>query len=197
MPEMEMTRLSAEPVEERNPPSIAAGSAPIEYLFGAPDPAPPAGREREPDEIRYERGGTIYALDGPVGVLRQIVIDDDRAEVKALVVRLAEKNESVLVPPDLVDKSVGAALFLNVNSEQFAQGARRSPRFEARMFTGVDLPNVARKIPLAFRGQKQRSLVELGKDCLVTSDVLDPARRESSAPIRQPRWRLFARKGAR
>ena len=191
-----MNRLSIERNDERDAASTAPASAPIEYLFGPPNPAAEAGAEQEPNEIRYERGSTIYALDGPVGVLRQVVIDEDRAEVKALVVRLAEKNESVLVPPELVEKSAGAALFLNVSNDQFAQGARRSPRFETRMFTGADVSSVARRIPLVFGGNKQRSVVDLGRDALVTSDFLGPSRRQTPPPERQPKWKPFGRRGA-
>ena len=75
------------------------------------------------------------------------------AEVTALVVRMAAKNESVLMPPDLVDKSVGTAIMLNVTKEQFAMGASRSPRFDARMFTRADTKTLTKVIPLVSREQ--------------------------------------------
>jgi hypothetical protein len=184
---MEMRRLGVELTDEDQalPHDVAPVAPPIAYLFGAAEPedATDSGQS----EIRYERGSTVYALDGPVGSLRQVVIDEGEAEVKALVVREATKGESVLVPPDLVDKSVGTALFLNVNKEQFLRGAARSPRFDARMFTAADAKSVARMIPGAFRGNKQRSVVNLTRSCLVTSEVLDRPG-QSSPAARQSKW---------
>jgi hypothetical protein len=147
--------------------------APVEQLFGELDPSSAEQPASLRLDIRYERGSTVYALDGPVGTLKQVVIDEDVAEVKALVVRMTAKNESVLMPPDLVDKSVGTALLLNVTKDQFMLGASRSPRFEARMFTGADAKTVARVIPLAFRGNKQRSLVSITGDVVQTSELLE------------------------
>src|SRR4029079_15279745 len=115
-----MQAPSSTPGNEREGAGRAAqGIAPIEYLFGPGDP-PAQASGPSPDAIHYERGSLIYATDGPVGTLRQIVIDEEMAEVKALVVRLAAKKESVLVPPELVAKSAGAGLLLNVTREQFA-----------------------------------------------------------------------------
>jgi hypothetical protein len=170
----------------------AGAPAPVQHLFGATDPAPAA-----PDvvlsEVRYERGSTVYALDGPVGTLKQVVIDEDVAEIKALVVRMTTKNESVLMPPELVDKSVGTTLLLNVTKDQFLLGASRSPRFEARMFTGADAKTVATVIPLAFRGNKQRSLVSIAADVVQTSDVLEPPSSRQPTPARRSWWRRFGR----
>jgi hypothetical protein len=153
--------------------AVPEALAPVEQLFGEREPSPAAQLDSPRPDIRYERGSTVYALDGPVGTLKQVVIDEDVAEVKALVVRMTTKNESVLMPPDLVDKSVGTALLLNVTKDQFMLGASRSPRFEARMFTGADAKTVARVIPLAFRGNKQRSLVSITGDVVQTSELLE------------------------
>ena len=141
-----------------------------EATFAAPseEAAGPA------QQICYERGGVLQAIDGPVGTLRQVVIDEEAAEVKALVVRLTSKKESVLVPPDLIAASLGSTLLLNVTTEQFMVGARRSPRMEPRMFTRADLKRAAHAIPAAFRGDRQRSLVRLGKNAVATSDHLAP-----------------------
>lgn len=173
--------------------------ATIEYLFGRGAPAPASEPAPEPElepesgrsAIRYERGGLVYALDGPVGTLRQVVIDEEMAEVKALVVRVAAKKESVLVPPDLVDKSVGGSLLLNVTREQFARGASRSPRFEARMFTGADAEQVSRVIPLVFRGDPRRSVVTLTRDHVETgaSRDLPPAPPAPRASLLRRLWR--------
>lgn len=167
-----------------NPPTVR----PIEYLFGSADVAPSETLDSARPDIRYERGSTVYALDGPVGTLRQIVIDEDVAEVKALVIRMTAKNESVLMPPELVAKCVGKTLLLNVTKEQFLMGASRSPRFEAHMFTSADAKTVAAVIPLAFRGNKQRSLVSIAGEVVQTSEVLEPPSMPQLAPGRRS-WR--------
>ena len=173
--------------------AIPATLAPVEHLFGRTDPSPAAESDSPRPDIRYERGSTVYALDGPVGTLKQIVIDEYVAEVKALVVRMTTKNESVLMPPDLVDKSVGTALLLNVTKDQFLLGASRSPRFEARMFTGADAKSVAKVIPLAFRGHKQRSLVSIAGDVVQTSQVLESPDSRQPESIRRSWWKRFSR----
>ena len=167
--------------------------APVEQQFEEPEPSPATQLDSPRPEIRYERGSTVYALDGPVGTLKQVVIDEDVAEVKALVVRMTAKNELVLMPPDLVDKSVGTALLLNVTKDQFLMGASRSPRFEARMFTGADVKTVAKVIPLAFRGNKQRSLVSITGDVVQTSELLEPSRLPRPESIRRSWWKRFSR----
>jgi hypothetical protein len=172
---------------------IPVAPAPVELVFGATDPSPVAEADSPRPDIRYERGSTVYAVDGPVGTLKQIVIDEDVAEVKALVVRMTTKNESVLMPPDLVDKSVGTALLLNVTKDQFLLGASRSPRFEARMFTGADTKSVAKVIPLAFRGHKQRSLVSIAGDVVQTSEVLEPSEPRQPDSVRRSWWKRFGR----
>jgi hypothetical protein len=191
MSEMHALRPTADIADEDD--AIPTTLAPVEHLFGATDAVPLVELDSPRRDIRYERGSTVYALDGPVGTLKQIVIDEDVAEVKALVVRMAAKNESVLMPPDLVDKSVGTALLLNVTKDQFLLGASRSPRFEARMFTGADAKNVAKIIPLAFRGNKQRSLVSIKGDVVRTSDVLEPPSLPHPTLTRRSWWKRFSR----
>jgi hypothetical protein len=173
--------------------AIPAAPAPVDRLFEAGDSRPAAESDAHRPDVRYERGSTVYALDGPVGTLKQVVIDEDVAEVKALVVRMTAKNELVLMPPDLVDKSVGTALLLNVTKDQFLMGASRSPRFEARMFTGADVKTVAKVIPLAFRGNKQRSLVSIIGDVVQTSELLEPSRLPRLESTRRSWWKRFSR----
>lgn len=172
---------------------------PIDYLFADvaavadadAAPAPPA--DAVTGAIRYERGSIVFAIDGPVGTLRQMVIDEDVAEVKALIIRMSTTNESVLTPPELVDKCVGSTILLNVTKEQFAKGASRSPRFDPRMFTGADPKTVRALIPVAFRGEKQRSIVSIAGDALVTSDVLESSVSPYDLPTPRPWWKRFSR----
>jgi hypothetical protein len=172
---------------------VPGAPAPVEHLFEVTEPLAAVDQGSPRHDIRYERGSTIYALDGPVGTLQQVVIDEDVAEVKALVVRMTTKNESVLMPPDLVDKSVGTALLLNVTKDQFLMGASRSPRFEARMFTGADVKTVVKVIPVAFRGNKQRSLVSIAGDVVQTSEFLEPSGQRQPTSPRRSWWKRFGR----
>lgn len=188
-----VTSLEAEREDaERSVPEVA----PIEYLFGREvvEPAPAPEPEPPPHAIRYERGSLVYATDGPVGTLRQIVIDEAMAEVKALVVRVAAKKESVLVPPDLVEKSVGGTLLLNVTQEQFARGASRSPRFDARMFTRADPERVSKAAPVVFRGDSRRSVVSIARDWLETSEARDRLAAPPAARAGRPWRRLLAQR---
>ena len=161
---------------------------PVAHLFGSADSAPNTTADSPGRDIRYQRGSAVYATDGPVGTLRQMVIDEDVAEVKALVIQMAERNESVLMPPELVDKCVGKTLLLNVTKAQFAKGASRSPRFDSKMFTGVDARTVAAVIPLTFRGDKQRSVVSISSETLQTSEILEPSLAPQTALADRPRW---------
>jgi hypothetical protein len=182
--------MSAAPAMIASPESDSEESL-QHSLFALP---PNCGSKHQPRQaVSYKRGSRVYATDGPVGTLRQVVIDEDMGEVKALVVRLTTKNESVLVPPDLVDKCINGALQLNVTKAQFSAGATRSPRFNRRMFTGADSRQVARAIPLVFRGDWRRSVVRLSRDTVETSDTLEVKPDPQPAGPRRPRWMPFKR----
>jgi hypothetical protein len=166
---------------------------PIDYLFGQADDAPatlPAAADRA---IRYERGSIVCAIDGPVGTLRQMVIEEEAAEVKALVIRVSATDESVLAPPELVDRCIGNTILLNVTKEQFAKGASRSPRFDPRMFTRADSGTVSTMIPVAFRGDKQRSIVEISDDALQTGEVLERFNARHDPPTARRWWKRVGR----
>ncbi len=92
----------------------------------------------EPFALRYERGGRVFATDGPVGTLRNVVVDGAGAEVTALVVRMDGTNDAVLVPPGLVVRGTGSALFLSVDRRTFAGCARQAVRFAPAAYARVD-----------------------------------------------------------
>jgi hypothetical protein len=146
-----------------------------------------------PHSIRYQRGSLVSATDGPVGTLRQVIVDEDNGEVKALVVRMAEKNESVLMPPDLVDKGIGSALLLNVTKAQFAAGASRSPRFDTRMFTAANTGQVANVIPVLPRSDARRSVVDISSEHIETSNVLPASSGGESSHVKPRWWTRFGR----
>jgi hypothetical protein len=161
-------------------------------LLGPSDPERAQQPERQPvaslaPGICYQRGALVSATDGPVGTLRQVMVDEDKGEVKALVVRMADKHESVLMPPDLVDKSVGSGLLLNVTKAQFTAGASRSPRFDARMFTAADTGRVANLVSLLPRSDPRRSVVAVNGDYVETGNAV-PASSNGSASAPAHWW---------
>ncbi|MBA2277381.1 MAG: PRC-barrel domain-containing protein, partial [Chloroflexia bacterium] len=72
----------------------AAGMMPEAYL-------------RRDHPLRFERNGIVYAADGRVGMLRQIVVDQDAGQVSELVIALDGTDESIVVPVSLVAKTGG------------------------------------------------------------------------------------------
>ena len=181
---------------EKDEETVASqGTAALRIL--GPTPERPSGAEEQvpltPPSIRYERGTLVSAIDGPVGTLRQVIVDEDKGEVKALVVRMAEKNESVLMPPDLVDKGVGSALLLNVTKAQFTAGASRSPRFDTQMFTAANTGQVANVIPLLPRSDARRSVVDVSSEHVETSNVLPASSGRESSSVKPRWWTRFGR----
>lgn len=173
-------------------------SAPVVELVGeraddagAPGPAP---TEPAAAAIRFERGSRVYATDGPVGTLRQLVVDPATGTVEALVVRLDGKREAALTPPDLVDRSVGAALFLTISREQFALGASRTPRFDGRQFAKANLRALNQAIRRPAVGDSRRSIGWIGRDAVETRPALEPAAPAgAAAPTPETRTRRLFR----
>src|SRR4051794_9936383 len=81
---------------------------------------PPELMLRRDSAIRYERNGPVYATDGKVGVLKKIVVDEGASEIVELIIQVEGEDRMALIPPDVVDKSSGSAIFLTINRVQFA-----------------------------------------------------------------------------
>jgi len=118
--------------------------------------------------IRYQRDGAVYATDGKVGLLKRIVVDEGAGEVADLVVLVEASNRHVLIPPDLVDKTAGSAVFLTVNRTQFTERAATAPEYDKAQFTGAD----QKTLLAAGRGAQERSprraVAQMGRDYLET-----------------------------
>lgn len=123
--------------------------------------------------VRYERGSRVYATDGPIGTLRQVVVDEERGEVSLLVVQPADGAEPVMAPVDLVEGSAGQAIFLRLTQEQFALGAARSPRYERRQFAAANLKRLARQAAGTLRPDRLRAISHVGRDAIVTGPVVE------------------------
>ncbi len=100
---------------------------------------PPELLLRRDSNIRYERNGAVYATDGKVGSLKRVIVDENAGEVDELVVAIDGEERAVLLTPDLVDKTVGSAVFLTINRIQFSQRAAGAPDFEKKHFERADV----------------------------------------------------------
>ncbi len=95
-----------------------------------------SGNARQPnavgdaERLLFERNARIFASDGPVGSLRQVVIDEQTGEITMLVVTPEDSTPPILVPANLLHRSAGSAIFLSINRSQFARAAARAARFD-------------------------------------------------------------------
>lgn len=96
------------------------------------DGIPPEILLRTDRTLRYERGGMVYASDGKLGTLRQVVVDQRAGEVTALVIEVDRTGQLVLVPPQAVRKTGGSAVFLAGTREQFNAWLPTAPTFEPK-----------------------------------------------------------------
>src|SRR3954453_10392749 len=80
---------------------------------------PPELLLRRDIAIRYERNGPVYATDGKVGLLKKVVVDESAGEIVELIIQVEGADKMAIIPPDIVDKSAGSALFLSINRVRF------------------------------------------------------------------------------
>ena len=117
---------------------------------------------------RYERGGTVFATDGRVGTLRQVVVDEHVGEVTALVVDVDKPQMTVLLPPQAVAKTGGAAVYLSGSRQQFAVWLEQAPRVHAKQVGKANLKVLLRERqgapvdPLRSVARAGRDFVETG-----------------------------------
>ena len=128
---------------------------------------PPELLLRRDQTVRYERNGAVYATDGRVGVLKRVVVDEQLGEVVDLVVEV-EGGRLVLIPPDLVDKSAGSAIFLTANRTQFTERAGHAPEFEPRRFERADRRVLQRTAGKHALKTPRRAVEDLGKHFVET-----------------------------
>ena len=146
---------------------------------------PPELVLRRDRNIRYERNGTVYATDGRVGVLRQIVVDEAAGEVADLVIQVEGMDRTVLLPPDLVDKTAGSAVFVTVNRVQFAERAAGAPDFDRKAFTKVDTKLLLKNGSGARERSPRRAVIDAGRDFVETpiANLLDRLDRGGRPPV--------------
>lgn len=138
---MTMPVLSGRPVVPISDRERARRSA---VLNQAP-PIPPELLLRRDDFIRYERNGPVYATDGKVGVLKKVVVDEGAGEVVEIGVQMDGSASIVMLPPDVVDKSAGSALFLTINHAQVHERAASGATFVKGHFAKLDLKSLGKR----------------------------------------------------
>ena len=140
---------------------------------------------RRDRNVRYERGGAVYATDGRVGLLKQVVVDDTAGEVQELIMEVdGPEPRTVLLPPDLVDKTAGSAVFLTINRVQFAERAASAPVYEKKGFARADVKLLLKNGEAARDRNPRRAVIVAGRDHLETPTVslLDWLDRRQAVP---------------
>ena len=151
---------------------------------GQPAGSPAELLVRRDRSIRYERGGRVYATDGVVGTLKQVVVDETAGEVTALVVALSAAPRVVLVPPDLVEKTAGTAVFLSISAAQFNARAPHAPQYDKRRFTKANAKALLAKANAATRRDPRRAVARVGRHFVETPTITLGDRAEPSGPVR-------------
>lgn len=132
---------------------------------------PPELLLRRDQNIRYERNGAVYATDGKVGDLKKVVVDEGVGEVVELVVAVDGADRVVLLPPDLVDKTAGSAVFLTINRVQFTERATSAAAFEKKHFARADLKTLVKREGRPTGTNPRRAVANVGKDFVETPTV--------------------------
>lgn len=143
---------------------------------------PPELLLRRDSAIRYERNGPVYATDGKVGSLKKVVVDEAAGEIVELIIQVDGSGRMALIPPDVVDKSAGSALFLSINRVQFAERALASSVYDKSHFAKVDIKALLKRDKGAGAHPK-RMIAGAGADFVETPSVspLDRLQRKAGA----------------
>jgi hypothetical protein len=129
---------------------------------------PPELLLRRDHNIRYERNGAVYATDGKVGRLKRVVVDEGIGEVVELVVAVEGQDRTVLLPPDLVDKTAGSAVFLTINRVQFTERAASAMAFDKKHFARADLKSLLKRDGKGATTNPRRAVSSAGSDFVET-----------------------------
>ena len=129
---------------------------------------PPEVLLRTDRTLRYERGGMVYASDGKLGTLRQVVVDQSAGEVTALVIELDRTGQLVLLPPQAVRKTGGSAVFLAGSREQFNAWLPTAPTFDPKKATKAN-PKLLTQARSTGR-QSRNVILSAGRDFLETGE---------------------------
>jgi hypothetical protein len=137
---------------------------------------PPEQYLRRDRSFEFTRNGGVYAVDGRVGVLKYVVVDESAGEVRELIVLVESTRRTIRVPVEMVDKTGGSAIFLWITREQFAESAVSAPNFERKRFTKASTRAVRKHGGEAAERKRREAVTQLGRDFVATLTVsrLDP-----------------------
>ena len=166
--------LSKKEAAEQKPQYDRAAAIPPELLV------------RRDNTVRYEKDGPIYATDGKVGTLKKVVVDEASAEVTELIIAPDGEGDLLVLPSDVVDRSAGAALFITLNSLQFAERAASGSTYTRNHFARADLKALLHRKDTSRHLFPRRSVTNAGNDFVETPlgsplDRLKPMVRTDSA----------------
>ncbi|HEV2106666.1 MAG TPA: PRC-barrel domain-containing protein [Thermomicrobiales bacterium] len=143
-----------------------------------PDEAVPSELlQRRDDIVRYTRGGPVYATDGLVGHIRNVVVEEAAGTVAELIVNLRDGRDVVL-PLDFVDHTAGSALFLAASRLQFGEVVARAPEFTKRGFLKANLKKLLTASSGLEHKEPRRAVSRIGED-FVETPAGTPARRSA------------------
>ncbi len=125
---------------------------------------PPEVIMRREQSLRFQRDGVVYASNGRIGVLKQVVVVQQAGEVTELVVMVEATGQTIVVPATLVEKTGGSAVFLRVDRSQFAEFAGKAPGYEKRRFRKARLRLLRRNAQRASEQNRLRAVAEVGRD---------------------------------
>jgi hypothetical protein len=100
--------------------------------------------------------------------LKKVVVDESAGEVVELVVAIDGADRTVLLTPDLVDKSAGSAIFLTINRIQFEQRAASAPVYEKKLFAKADLKAFLKRDDKSGTSSSRRSISHATADFVET-----------------------------
>lgn len=132
---MSVPILSGRPQNQKSPKEKAKK----QHREQLAEAIPPELLLRRDSAVRYERNGPVYATDGKVGVLKKVAVDEAAGEIVELIIQVDGSERMALIPPDVVDKSAGSALFLTINRVQFAERALAGPAYVKSHFAKADI----------------------------------------------------------
>ncbi len=147
----------------------------------AADAIPPELLLRRDNAIRYERNGPVYATDGQIGTLKKVVVDESAGEVVELIIQVAGDDRMVILPPDVVDKSAGSALFLTINRVQFSERAAAGPQYVKGHFASADIKSLLKRDHKSSNVHSKRAVANVGAD-FVETPTLSPLDRLTRRP---------------
>lgn len=132
---------------------------------------PPERFLRRERSLRFERNAAVYATDSRVGRLRKVIVDERAGEVKGLIVDLESEAKAILMPVDLVEKTGGTAIFLNLKHEEFLRGAAEATVYEKHRFKKVNIRTLRKNGAQSADRRRREAVTHLDRDIVETATV--------------------------